>query len=190
MAAIQLSFLDRLFASFKQVKPDLKKRKAAGTAKTRQRAKQRKADPMLLDLWLDLKNEYFPEDDELSEYRVYWSSRRQKRTLASCNLDKKTVSVARELNFLEHHKWLKPLLYHEMCHAHLKYAVAKSGQRTAWHGPEFKRLEARNPATKLLDQWIKAGGWQRAVRSHRAREAHRLRRKASSKESRAAKSAF
>ncbi|MCB0310094.1 MAG: SprT-like domain-containing protein [Bdellovibrionales bacterium] len=122
-----------------------------------------------------LRNSYFPERTDLDAYQVSWSKRRQKRTLASVNIEKKRVNVARELNDIRYAVWLEPLLYHEMCHAVLGEGVRRSNGGYAWHGPEFKSLEKRHPEIKSLDQWIKAGGWQRAVRSDRSRRAYQRR---------------
>jgi len=135
-----------------------------------------KSDPQLARIWESLINEYFPEETQLREYRVVWSKRRQLRTLASCNIDSLRVRVAQELNHPKHLHWLSPLLYHEMCHAVLGDSIRQKGERTRWHGPEFRALEKRHPQIASFDQWIHSGGWSSAVRSHRAREAHAKRK--------------
>jgi len=131
----------------------------------------------LRSVWKSLKEEYFPGESELDTYKIYWSKRRHLRTLASCNISKKTVNVARELNNDTYASFLPPLLYHEMCHAVLGNKIADSGGTMKFHGPEFKSLEKRHPLKKDLDQWIRSGGWLSAIRSHRAREAHQKRLK-------------
>lgn len=124
-------------------------------------------------IWDKLNDDYFPEYN-LHNYRLEWSSRRQKRTLASCNVKKRVVRVASELNYYEHHKWLSPLLYHEMCHAvmaeglidengHLKHKIR-------WHGKDFKALERAHPLYYDFNFWIKHGGWSKAIRSARTKE--------------------
>lgn len=133
-------------------------------------------DPALTLMWLELANTYFPDRTDLSNYKVRWSTRRQKRVLGSCNMTKRIVSVARELNTPEHHHWLEPLLYHEMCHAVLERSVSKRGRKILWHGPEFKALEARHPGIPALDFWIKSGGWRSAVLSARAKSSWEVRR--------------
>ncbi len=119
--------------------------------------------PELKTIWLKLRQEYFPEEDFLDSYRVVWSGRKQKRTLASCSLLKRTVRVAGELKPEPLAVWLPPLLYHEMCHAYLDRSVKR------YHCAAFKRLEARHPQTPALKEWIAAGGWRKAVRSDRSR---------------------
>ncbi len=129
-------------------------------------------------VWQSLVKRYFPDRADLLAYRLRWSSRRQKRTLASCNVKLKRVTVARELNRPELFLWLDPLLYHEMCHAVIGFDLHQRGKRTPWHGKEFRALEKRHPGVQELDAWIAAGGWAKAVRSSRAREAYRRRRRA------------
>lgn len=128
-------------------------------------------DLALQILWRQLQQIWFPDFPELNQFRVTWSKRKQKRTLAVCYTEQKKVTVARELNYPVHQVWIKPLLYHEMCHAVLGDAVSSDGRGRAWHGPEFKALEQRFPLTPLFKQWIDAGGWQKAIRSDRAKRA-------------------
>lgn len=144
---------------------------------TRSRASNELSDPTLVALWLDLRREYFPERPDIDSYRIVWSERGQKRVLATCFPMKKTVKVARELRDPVHAEWLRPLLYHEMCHAYLG-KVANANGRMMWHGPEFRALERRHPESARLDRWIKSGGWSKAVRSDRARRAAAKRRSA------------
>ena len=135
-------------------------------------------DPDTLSLlWKSLWKEYFPHRRDLDAYTIVWSGRSQKRTLASCNIERKRIIVARELNHPDLHQWLSPLVYHEMCHAVLGFSVVNEDGRGAWHGAEFKALEARHPMMKSFDSWVKhPKGWSRAVRSDRSRRAH-LKRK-------------
>lgn len=118
--------------------------------------------------WRNLRIKYFPDRVDLDDYTVTWSSRRQKRTLASCNLRMRKVIVARELDHPDIAIWLIPVLYHELCHAVLGTQVRRTGKKRAWHGPEFKALVNRHPLTNKLDHWISSGGWSKAVRSARA----------------------
>lgn len=134
------------------------------------------SDPELHDMWKRLRLRWFADRPDLDSYRVVWSGRAQKRTLASCSIHKRTVRVARELAGAEHQVWLEPLLYHEMCHAYLGKDVPVSGGRRRWHGQEFKRLEQRHPGAVELDMWVKKGGWARAVRSDRAKRAYAARK--------------
>ncbi|MCI5064650.1 SprT-like domain-containing protein [bacterium] len=143
----------------------------------KQRRTQKLAsDPELAEIWSALIELYFPERRDLLRYTVIWSKRNQIRTLASCNIDSCRVRVARELNFPEHTEWLSPLLYHEMCHAVLGTSIRQPGEKTRWHGPEFRKLERRHPAIPAFDRWVKGGGWTKAVRSHRAKQAHQRRK--------------
>lgn len=130
-----------------------------------------KSDPALLELWRELRRDYFPDRADIDDYIVRWSGRRQIRTLASCNPEKRRVNVARELNYPKHFQWLKPLLYHEMCHAVLYQHMRREGDYRH-HGREFKALERRHPEIQAFNQWIKSGGWLSAVRSSRARDYH------------------
>ena len=136
----------------------------------RRPARSPAGDQTLQALWHKTRREFFPDRPEIDNYRIVWSSRKLKRTLASCNLSRRRVAVARELNHPEHLAWLEPLLYHEMCHAYL------GPRQRAWHGKEFKTLERRHPRMQALSLWIKKGGWLSAVRSDRARRAQALRR--------------
>ena len=136
-----------------------------------------KSSKSLHNLWVFLRKKYFPHRVDLDNYKVEWSSRRQKRTLASCNFDSKVVRVASEMNNPKCLIWIEPLLYHEMCHAVLGNGVEQTSKGFAWHGKEFKALERRHPGTKALDKWIESGGWLSAVLSARAKAAHRRRKK-------------
>lgn len=126
-------------------------------------------------LWIGLRRHFFPDREDLDTYSVYWSTTAQKRTLASCNIERRAIRVARELNYSQHKQWLSPLLYHELCHAYLGFSVYSKEGRSSWHGPEFKKLEKRHPGIQRLDSWIKSGGWARAVRSDRAKRAFKRR---------------
>ena len=143
---------------------------------TRTRIAPLKRVPLIKQIWLDVRRSWFPDRPDLDHYIVVWSRRPQKRTLASCNIESKRVIVARELNYPEHYRWLKPLLYHEMCHAYLGFSVVDEDKRCRWHGREFKSLERRYPGMPEFDYWVKSGGWDRAVRSDRSKRAHRARK--------------
>ena len=132
----------------------------------------------LKQLWIQIQQQFFPDRADLNQYVVRWSKRNQKRTLASCNTERLRIIVAKELNHPDHAQWLEPLLYHEMCHAVLGWDVSRKNGKYRWHGPEFKQLERAHPGIAELDRWIKIGGWQKAIRSHRAREAYAKRKNA------------
>ena len=134
------------------------------------------SDDRLQLLWGNVQREFFPERTDLLEYTVGWSKRRQKRTLASCNIKQLRIVVAKELNHPNYNCWLEPLLYHEMCHAVIGMGVERSHGKRRWHGREFKQLERRHPQMAALDLWIKSGGWRHAVRSDRSRAVHARRR--------------
>ncbi|MDZ4784635.1 MAG: SprT-like domain-containing protein [bacterium] len=130
----------------------------------------------LRHLWLTLRASFFPERLDLDNYQISWSKRRQKRTLASCHVRKRIVHVAKEMNSDEARKFLSPLIFHEMCHAVLGENITKKGSKRLWHGPQFKALEILHPETPLLDQWIRSGGWLKAVRSTRTKDYHQKRK--------------
>jgi hypothetical protein len=129
----------------------------------------RKSDKSLFAIWSNLQRNFFSHRVDLLEYEVIWSSRRQKRVLASITYRDKRVRVARELNHPDYVELLQPLLYHEMCHAVIGDGVEKIRGNRLWHGPKFKALESLHPASKALDHWIKSGGWLKAIRRDRAR---------------------
>ncbi len=135
----------------------------------------------LVTTWSNLIKAYFPDREDLLTYKVGWSRRRQKRTLASCNVRARRISVAREMSLPQCAEYMAPLLYHEMCHAVLGDKVARAGSKRMWHGPQFRSLESRHPGIRNLDLWIKQGGWSQAVRSYRAKEYHRKRREETSR---------
>lgn len=143
---------------------------------TRPRSVQRNpADTALPDIrgiWEGLVHEWFPERLDLLEYAVSWSSRPQKRTLASCNPFRRQISVARELQNPQYAEFLPALIYHEMCHAYLGKDLPRRNGKRPWHGREFKALERRHPGIPALNHWIKTRGWEHAVRSDRAKRAH------------------
>ena len=129
-------------------------------------------DTLLQRLWLELRQRWFPEQPVLDHYLVRWSKRAQIRTLASCSVSCRHVTVARELNYQQHWRWLEPLLYHEMCHAALgidRTVAGKRSPRRVCHGRSFRALERKHPGTAALDAWIKSGGWLSAVRSDHIR---------------------
>lgn len=133
------------------------------------------SDVILSEIWYGLYQTYFPECTELSSYTINWSNRAQKRTLASCNILRKRVVVARELNYEKYAIWLSPLIYHEMCHAYIGEPEIKNGRRR-WHNATFHALEDRHPRMKIFSDWVHQGGWEQAVRSDRAKRAWQKRR--------------
>jgi len=137
-----------------------------------------KSCPFLYKIWTDLSYDFFPGEEDLLNYRVIWSRRRQKRTLATCHFDSKRIIVAKELNFPQFYCWLPPLLYHEMCHAVIGVKPPRRNGKNCWHGKEFRTLEAQHPEMANFNRWVKEGGWAYAVRSERAKASHYSRRKA------------
>jgi hypothetical protein len=125
-------------------------------------------DSYLQELWVELRIQYFQSRLDLDLYSVKWSTRRQKRTLASCNIRGKKIRVAKELNHPSCIEWHSPLLFHEMCHAFLGDLVSKKKGKRQWHGDEFKALEAIHPQMNNFHLWCKNGGWVKAVRRERA----------------------
>lgn len=144
------------------------RRRTAGTART---PSPGKSDEFLHNLWTNLRTEYYPDRPELDSYVVAWSSRAQKRVLASCNIRRRRVVVARELFEPTACRWIAPVLYHELCHAVIGEGVHLQSGKRQWHGAEFRALEARHPDIPAMNAWIRSGGWAMAVRSHRARQA-------------------
>ena len=132
---------------------------------------QGKSDEFLHNLWTNLRAEYYPDRPELDSYVVAWSSRAQKRVLASCNIRRRRVVVAKELFEPTACRWIAPVLYHELCHAVIGEGVHLQSGKRQWHGAEFRSLEARHPDISAMNAWIRSGGWAMAVRSHRARQA-------------------
>ena len=135
-----------------------------------------KSDEFLLQIWTNLRDEYFTDRPELDTYVVAWSSRSQKRVLASCNIRQRKVVVARELFEPSACRWINPVLYHELCHAVIGEGVRVQGGKRQWHGAEFRALEARHPDIEAMNAWIRSGGWAMAVRSNRSRRAWATRR--------------
>jgi len=138
-----------------------------------------KSDEFLLRIWTNLRIEYFPDRPELDSYIVAWSSRAQKRVLASCNIRQRKVVVARELFEPSACRWISPVLYHELCHAVIGEEVRVQRGKRQWHGSQFRELEARHPDIEAMNAWIRSGGWAMAVRSNRSRRAWANRRAAS-----------
>lgn len=156
----------------------LKTNTARSIISTRRRttAKKTKSDEFLMTVWRNLRNEFFPDHKEIDEYTVTWSARPQKRVLASCNIRRRKIVVAREMFQPSASRWIAPVLYHEMCHAVIGEGVhlSQSGKRL-WHGKQFRQLEARHPDIAAMNTWISTGGWAMAVRSYRAQLARRAR---------------
>lgn len=149
------------------------RRQTLGKPSQRKQRSLPNSDPLLALIWKRLALRYFPESAHLHEYKIVWSNRRQKRTLASCNIEKRIVRVAQEMNTAKAEQWVEALLYHEMCHAELERNIPKRRGKRQWHGPEFKALEARHPDIPAFNRWIKEGGWLSSIRSHRASEFHK-----------------
>ncbi len=122
----------------------------------------------LLAIWAKLHQQFFPGHEILAQYNLFWSTRPQKRVLASCDIIGKRVRVARELARPEYERYLSPLLYHEMCHAVIGREVETRNGARLWHGPQFRALEANHPDSSMLQAWITEGGWATAVRRDRA----------------------
>jgi hypothetical protein len=119
-------------------------------------------DADLFLIWEKLILQYFPEKSELLSNKIRWSKRPQKRVLASCNIEKRVVTVAPAMQLPESYIHLESLIYHELCHAVAGISM-KNGRRDI-HSKSFKSLEALHPGIKELDRWIKMGGWINAVR--------------------------
>ena len=169
MAVFQLQLFERVSKLFRR--RSLRRPKA----KTN-RVIVKTSDQMLKSIWCELRLEFFPEQPEIDDYVVFWSSRRQKRVLACCHIQRRQVRVAKELRYSEYTNWLSPLLYHEMCHAALGTNVPRERGKRAWHGREFKRLVVRHKETHAMEAWIKSGGWLHAVRSDRAKDTAKKKR--------------
>jgi hypothetical protein len=143
----------------------------------RTRTRQSQNELKLLEsIWIRLRWEYFPDRADLDTYQMEWSTRKQKRVLASCNIRNRRIRVARELLEPSAVRWLEAVVFHEMCHAVLGYDVSRAGGKRQWHGKEFRALEMLHPEIPALEQWIRSGGWHSAVRSNRARLAWQKRK--------------
>ena len=117
----------------------------------------------LRQMWISIRQHYFPAQPELDTYSLSWSYRNHRCTLASCNVDRRRILVAHLMRYPEAISFLEPLLFHEMCHAALG-KPKRRGRRRILHGREFRALERQHPRIVELDGWIKAGGWHRLVR--------------------------
>jgi hypothetical protein len=156
----QLSFF---FPSRKKEKKEISK---TGRIQKRTRANNAFQENHILMLyWNKLVDTYFPNNQDLKDYKVVWSKRPQTRCLASCNVQKRIVRVAPAMKFEEARKYLEPLLYHELCHAVVGIKMA-NGRRKI-HTREFKNLEKLHPLINEMDLWINAGGWNRVVRKEK-----------------------
>jgi hypothetical protein len=160
----------QLFFSFLKVKSDEEKPNLKQHTRHIRQASEYKS-PALQEIWCHLRCLWFPDRPDIDSYKVYWSRRPQKHTLASCNVRYKKVRVARELDNPKYSHWIEPLLYHEMCHAYLGEPKASKTGRRSWHGAEFKKYEAQHPKIEEFNKWVSSGGWRSAVRSDRARRA-------------------
>jgi len=119
----------------------------------------------LLDIWNDLREQYFPNHPHLNDYKIIWSERKHRRTLASCNVERKRISVAPVMKLPEANQYLEALIYHEMCHAVLGMPERVNGRRRI-HGRDFKNLEMLHHGIPHLDRWIANGGWIAAARKY------------------------
>jgi hypothetical protein len=163
MRQIELLFSRTVRRSTRSARP-----RRTRTARTRSAGA---SDEFLLNVWKQLRSDYYPDRPELDSYVVTWSSRAQKRVLASCNIRRRRVVVAKELFEPTACQWIAPVLYHELCHAVIGEGVHLQSGKRQWHGAEFRALEARHPDIPAMNAWIRSGGWAMAVRSHRARQA-------------------
>lgn len=170
------SVLSSFLTTNRQLTPNLVKNEAISPSNkpsanlNKSKPQSQKLENQLLNSILkSLILEFFPDRTDLLDYQIAWSSRRQKRTLASCNLKARRILVAKELSNLDYHRFLPALIYHELCHAVLGYSVRSEKGKSRWHGKEFKALEQRHPEIRLLNIWIREGGWRQAVRRHRAK---------------------
>ena len=118
--------------------------------------------PDIISIWRKLRSEYFPAREDIDDYKVVWSKRKQTSCLASCSIQNRRVLVAEAMQDPESIPFIEPLIYHEMCHAILGEPKIVKGRRIM-HGKEFKALERRHPGIKALNAWIKEGGWTKAV---------------------------
>jgi hypothetical protein len=171
-----LNQLELLFAPISRAVASERTANRSRKNTTRTKITSSKSDEFLLKVWFGLRREFFPEYPHIDQYTVAWSTRPQKRVLASCNIRRQRVLVAQELFEPAAARWIAPVLYHEMCHAVIGEGVhlSQSGKRL-WHGRQFRQLESRHPDIEAMNAWIATGGWAMAVRSHRARRAWRYR---------------
>lgn len=144
------------------------------TPRAKRTRRSHRNDEFLHRVWTTLRSEYFPDRPDLDTYTVSWSPRRQKRVLASCNINQRHVVVAKELFEPSACRWIQAVVYHELCHAVIGEGVRTSGGRRQWHGREFRALEARHPDIEAMNVWIRSGGWAMAVRANRARRSRRV----------------
>lgn len=158
---------NRRTAVIKQNSSFSKKKRTKIDIETRTKKTVLQQDQFLTQILINLQSQFFPDHTDLLNYRISWSTRRQKRTLASCNIRSKKINVAKELNHPDHTKWLEPLIYHEMCHAVI--GKDKNSGRNCWHGRAFRELETQHPLMKEFNIWVKSGGWRKAVMSERTR---------------------
>jgi len=114
-------------------------------------------------IWKKLRLKYFPDREDIDDYKVKWSKRKQTSCLASCSIHNKRVVVAEAMADPESTAYLEPLIYHEMCHAILGEPKVVKGRRIM-HGKDFKALERKHPEIPALNKWIKDGGWSAAVK--------------------------
>ena len=80
----------------------------------------RKRHDELRSVWSELQFHYFPNREDILSYTLVWSGKKHRRTLASCNVERKRISVAPVMELEQARPYLPALLYHEMCHAALE----------------------------------------------------------------------
>lgn len=160
--SLQIGLFDRIFR---------KKRKRTRVARPgARRLPNPDSDPDLKAVWLRLREMYFPERQDIDDYCITWGRRAaQKNTLASCNVGRRKVNVARQLAMPGISKWLDAVIYHEMCHAIIGTEVERKKGKRKWHGREFKSLEHRHPDIPDLNLWLKSGGWHRTTAKRKSR---------------------
>ncbi len=163
-----MELLIRFYTSFLKLPYRSLKKPYVKPKKPRIKHANKISDPRLLAIWVDLANRFFSAQSDLLNYKICWSNRKQKRVLGSCSIERQTVTIASAMNSERAEPHLEALLYHEMCHAVVGIKRSASGRRII-HGKAFHELESRHPGIKLLDIWIKNGGWSSAVRSYAQR---------------------
>ena len=131
--------------------------------------RRNKSNQLLSQIWKKLQSEYFPDRQDLLEYHINWSARRQTRTLASCNPHSKRIAVSKAMDNPSAEPDLEALIYHEMCHAVLGPAKRVRGRRQV-HGRDFHLLEQRHVGIKALNVWLKNYGWHKVAKEFSRRQ--------------------
>jgi hypothetical protein len=152
-----------IIRSLLQGRPTVSRTKSGRERRTIAQSESDTSNEFLLATWKSLRSEYFPGRADLDSYSVNWSGRKQRRVLASCNILRRRVIVARELFQPCACRWINAVLYHELCHAAIGRDIAVKGGKRRWHGPQFRELERRHPDIEAMYAWIRAGGWAMTV---------------------------